>query len=252
MEERAVQPDDFSNKKQIIEKYLPYVKSIASKIKRTLAKEIEFDDLFEYGMIGLLEAAERYDPVLGANFMTFAYYRIRGAIYDGLRGMGWISRTEYAKYRFEEKANNYLQSVHNREVSAGVNSETGSNSNEEEITQLADVVNNLATIFVTSIEGAEEEGLQIQDEAATNRFNEVEEGQNKQIVRECIAKLPEQEKQLLELYYYDELSLQEVGERLGLSKSWTSRLHARALDKLQRLLRERLHYDPKDDESQDL
>src|SRR5580692_1510632 len=71
----------------IITQYTPYVRSIAGKIKKTLAKEIEFEDLVEYGMIGLLEAAERYDAAMGANFMTFAYYRIRGAIYDGLRGM---------------------------------------------------------------------------------------------------------------------------------------------------------------------
>src|SRR6476620_4635476 len=95
------------DRRALAEQYMPYVRSIAGKIKKTVAKEIEFEDLVEYGMIGLLEAADRYDPSHGANFMTFAYYRIRGAIYDGLRGMGWMSRSEYAKARFEEKANNY-------------------------------------------------------------------------------------------------------------------------------------------------
>src|SRR5512146_538672 len=71
---------DVSNKRAICEQFTPYVRSIAGKVKKTVAKEIEFDDLVEYGMIGLLEAADRYDPSHGANFMTFAYYRIRGAI----------------------------------------------------------------------------------------------------------------------------------------------------------------------------
>src|SRR5262247_3660790 len=99
---------DLKDRNAVITQYTPYVRSIAGKIKKTIAKEIEFDDLVEYGMIGLLEAADRYDPKHGANFMTFAYYRIRGAIYDGLRGMGWMSRSEYAKARFEERANEYL------------------------------------------------------------------------------------------------------------------------------------------------
>src|SRR5690349_15607763 len=84
------------------------LQALAGKTKKTVAKEIDFEDLVEYGMIGLLEAADRYDPKFGANFMTFAYYRIRGAIYDGLRGMGWMSRSEYAKARFEERANEFL------------------------------------------------------------------------------------------------------------------------------------------------
>ena len=82
-----------------------------TSILTTKQEEIDFDDLVEYGVIGLLEAADRFDPSIGANFMTFAYYRIRGAIYDGLRGMGWMSRTEYAKARFEERANEYLAEV---------------------------------------------------------------------------------------------------------------------------------------------
>src|SRR4030095_2508594 len=102
---------DFKDRNAIITQYTPYVRSIAGKIKKTLAKEIEFEDLVEYGMIGLLEAAERYDAGMGANFMTFAYYRIRGAIYDGLGGMGWMSRSEYARVRYEEKANAYMGQV---------------------------------------------------------------------------------------------------------------------------------------------
>ena len=109
---KSKQPDiDFSDSKAVVEQYTPYVRSIAGKVRKKLPPDIEFDDLVEYGMIGLLEAAQRFDPEAGANFMTFAYYRIRGAVYDGLRSMGWMSRTEYAKARFEERANEYLAAV---------------------------------------------------------------------------------------------------------------------------------------------
>src|SRR4051812_46083884 len=108
MTESKAKPADPLDRRALAEQYIPYVRSIAGKIKKTVAKEIDFEDLVEYGMIGLLEAADRYDPKFGANFMTFAYYRIHGAIYDGLRGMGWMSRSEYAKARFEERANEFL------------------------------------------------------------------------------------------------------------------------------------------------
>jgi RNA polymerase sigma factor for flagellar operon FliA len=220
------------NRDQLVVQYEPYVRSIAGKIKKTLSKEIEFDDLVEYGMVGLLEAAERFDAKFGANFMTFSYYRIRGAIYDGLRGMGWMSRTEYARVRFEEKSNSYLGNQSDRQAGA-VGEKEG-----DDVQNLAEVVSGLAAIFVTTLDGLE--GLQIRDENEPLPEEKLGLAQARKLVRDAIAKLNEQERQLLELYYYRELSLQEVGEQLGLSKSWTSRLHARAIDKLQRLLRDSL------------
>src|SRR5271163_4087226 len=104
------------NQKQLVEQYSEYVVRIAKQVKRTLSPNIETDDLIGYGMTGLIEAAERFDPTLGANFSTFSYYRIRGAIYDGLRVMGSLSRTEYKRQRFEEKASSYMESDANRAI----------------------------------------------------------------------------------------------------------------------------------------
>jgi RNA polymerase sigma factor FliA len=225
---------DLSDKRAICEQFTPYVRSIAGKIKKTVAKEIEFDDLVEYGMIGLLEAADRYDPQHGANFMTFAYYRIRGAIYDGLRGMGWMSRSEYAKARFEERANEYLAEVAAAEEAG---TEAPENPFETAVQDLAQAVQGLAAVYLTSLDGTE--GLQIEDKKA-GAEDVLGLEQARSLVRETIKKLNDQERQLLEMYYYKEMSLQEVGEKLGLSKSWTSRLHARVIDKLHRLLEDAL------------
>lgn len=226
---------DTSDKRAICEQYTPYVRSIAGKVKKTVAKEIDFDDLVEYGMIGLLEAADRYDPKHGANFMTFAYYRIRGAIYDGLRGMGWMSRTEYAKARFEERANEYLAEV---AAAREAGEEPLENPFENAVQDLAMAVQGLAAVYITTIDGTE--GLQIEDQATPQPEEKLGLEQARLLVRETIKKLSDQERELLEMYYYKEMSLQEVGEKLGLSKSWTSRLHARVIEKLHRLLEDSL------------
>jgi RNA polymerase sigma factor for flagellar operon FliA len=225
-------------KKELIEQYTPFVRSIAAKIKKGLAKTIEFDDLIAYGMTGLLEAAERYDPKMGANFMTFSYYRIRGAIYDGLRGMGWVSRTEYQKIRFEERATQYLENMASREVVGGDTNK----SVEDNIEELANQVSQLVTIFVTSLEAMED--LQVEDkerQPIDERFADVE---MKAHVREALRRLPEADREIVQLYYFKELSLQEVGNQLGLSKSWTSRRHAQAIDRLTRVLQEILQETP--------
>lgn len=226
-------PSKNTSRKDLATQYQPYVRSIAGKIKKTLSKDIEFDDLVSYGMLGLFEAADRYDAKYGANFMTFAYYRIRGAIYDGLRGMGWVSRTEYQRYRFEMHANSYLNNVHDRELSPDA---PPKKNTDEEVTELADVVSGLVTIYVTALDAME--GFQIKDDRGPSIEESLELMQARKLVAEAVAKLPEQERTLLQLYYYKELSLEDVGKHLGLSKSWTSRLHTRAIEKLSRLLRD--------------
>src|SRR2546428_1067482 len=104
------------DKKRLVADNLPYVRAIAARIKDQLPKEIEFDDLVAYGTQGLLEAADRFDGRHGASFTTFAYYRVRGAIFDGLRRMGWLPRAEYARTRFEERAAHYLDNLAERDA----------------------------------------------------------------------------------------------------------------------------------------
>lgn len=219
------------NRRILAEKYTPFVRSIASKVKKVVAKEIEFEDLVEYGMVGLFEAADRYDAEMGANFMTFAYYRIRGAIYDGLRGMGWMSRSEYAKARFEERANEYLAEV---AAAKATGDKIPENPFEEAVQDLASAVQGLAAVYITTLDSAE--GMQLKDDVNPLPEEKLGLEQARMLVRETIQKLAPDERELLDMYYYRELSLQEVGEKLGLSKSWTSRLHARVIEKLHRLL----------------
>ncbi len=226
---------DFNDKAAVVEQYMPYVRSIAAKVKKKVPNEIEFSDLEEYGMLGLLEAAERFDPEKGYNFMTFSYYRIRGAVYDGLRSMGWMSRTEYARARFEERANEYLAEVAHAEE---MGTEAPENPFDQAVEELATVVQGLAAVYITSLDAAE--CLQVEDQATARPDEAVGLEQARALVRETITRLGDQERQLLEMYYYGDKTLQEVGASLGLSKSWTCRLHARAIKKLKRLLEDSL------------
>jgi len=216
---------------QLVKQYRPYVRNIVNKIMKTLSKDVDFDDLVGYGELGLIEAADRFDPKFNVNFMTFAYYRIRGAIYDGLRGMGWISRSHYAKIRYEERANSYLTSVNER------NAGKTTVSLNDEMNQIGDVISGLASIYITSLDASE--GLQIEtNDPESDPHRQVEIQQARTIIKAAIEKLPEQERLLLDYYYYKDMTLEQAGGKLGLSKSWASRLHARAVQKLQKWVKE--------------
>src|SRR5437773_10688967 len=120
-------------KKRLIEGNLAYVRAIAAKVKEQLPREIEFDDLVAYGTQGLLEAADRFDGRHGASFTTFAYYRVRGAIFDGLRRMGWLPRAEYARTRFEERAAHYLENLAERDAGSAAWGDARPRNMEEDV-----------------------------------------------------------------------------------------------------------------------
>ena len=216
---------------QLVEKHLSLVQAIACKVKKTLNASIELDDLVGYGSKGLVEAADRFDARHGVAFTTFAYYRIRGAIYDGLRAMGWYSRADYARYRAEERANEYLRNRADREGAAQAQSGAAGSPTPSEAATLAEVheiLSSVATVHITSLEAAStvpDESLPAADVAVDNH-------RMSQRVRQAVAGLPDKERRLMELYYFADKNLEEAGAELGLSKSWACRLHARAVDLL--------------------
>jgi RNA polymerase sigma factor for flagellar operon FliA len=226
-------------RQRLVDANVPFVRSIAAKIKEQLPREIEFDDLVAYGMQGLLEAAERYDGRHGTSFTTFAYYRVRGAMFDGLRGMGWLPRSEYARMRFEERAASYLQNLADRELGAAQREgpealSSGSINLEDEMRHIADALGGVAAIFVTTIDARRESAEAMS--ALPLPQQQVEKKERNQAIKAALASLPDKERRLLELYYYEDRSLAEAGAALGLSKSWSSRLHARAIMLLKQAL----------------
>jgi RNA polymerase sigma factor for flagellar operon FliA len=228
-------------RQKLVDANVPFVRSIAGKIKEQLPREIEFDDLYNYGMQGLLEAADRYDRRHGVSFTTFAYYRVRGAMFDGLRAMGWLPRHEYSRFRFEERTAAYLANLAERDLGAG---ELPAVVNlDEEVRTIAEALGGVAAIFVTSLDAQQTEAADTATGTTPMPQREMEQHERDLAVEQALAALPEKERRLLQLYYYEDKPLEEVGKLLGLSKSWSSRLHARAVDLLKQEL-EKVGVDP--------
>src|SRR6476619_6146842 len=135
-------------RQRLVDANVPFVRSIAAKLKENLPREVEFDDLVAYGMEGLLEAAERYEKRFGVAFTTFAWYRVRGAMFDGLRAMGYSSKHD-APMRFEERTNAYLGNLTDRDAGAGHDEAPDLDA---EVRGLADTLAGVATIFLASVE----------------------------------------------------------------------------------------------------
>jgi RNA polymerase sigma factor for flagellar operon FliA len=216
--------------KQLVDKHLALVEGIARKVKRSVGASIEFDDLVGYGAKGLVEAAERFDGRAGVAFTTFAYYRIRGAMYDGLRTMGWYSRADYARYRAEERANELLRSYAEQEGVARAEAPGGelpapSDAKAEALAAAAEILASVATVHITSLAAA----ATVADESLPAPDASMDTQRLSGRVREAITTLPPKERRLMELYYFADKTLEEAGAELGLSKSWACRLHARAV-----------------------
>jgi RNA polymerase sigma factor for flagellar operon FliA len=214
--------------KKLVEQHLELVRAIARKVKKTVGSSIALDDLVAYGSQGLVEAAERFDARPGVAFATFAYYRIRGAMFDGLRTMGWYSRADYARYRAEERANEYLQSHADREGTPEGAGAAAKPDSAEVLAAVAQVLSGVAAVHITSLEAAST----MPDETFAAPDAAIDTGRLGKRVREAVKRLPERERQLMELYYFGEKNLVEAGVVMGLSKSWACRLHARAVELL--------------------
>ncbi len=211
------------SKTRLLEKYGPYVRSLAAQIHRQFKAQFEMDELVAWGQIGLLEAADRFDIRVGANFITFAHYRIKGAIYDGLRKMGVLKGGAAAASR----ANSYLTNVADRSGSGKAG------SIDDDVREISSAVSNLAIVFATNLEA--DETLQLSDEQLP-ADEKIEIEQLRGRVRAALDKLPEKERKLLQGYYFQSKTLEEAGAEIGQSKSWASRLHARAVESLKQLL----------------
>lgn len=234
-EEVVVPQKELEKRNGLVEQYLPYAASIASRVMQTLSSSVDFDDVMCNARLGLLEAARKFDASLNVDFKTFAYYRIKGAIYDGLRKTGWIPRSLYARIKFEQATNEYLQYIAEK-------SGPTARLVEDEMSEMYDTVNSLASIYVISVDAAED-GMELEDKKNKDIEQSAEFQQIKQYMKEAIESLPDKERKLIKMYYFQNKTLEEAGGELGLSKSWTSRLHARALEILFKKINSRVRAD---------
>ena len=202
----------------LVERNLGLVRAIASKVVGMAPASVSFDELVSCGNQGLVEAAGRFDPDRGVAFSTFAYYRIRGAIFDGLRFMTGAAHRPTA---LAARADEYLE---------GLAGEPAPRTAAAAAERLADVLSDLAVVLVVASDHVE----RAVDPTTPDPASVAERREELTLVQRAMGALPDKERALLELMYFEGLGLVEAGERLGLSRGWASKLHARALATLRR------------------
>ncbi|MBD3234610.1 MAG: FliA/WhiG family RNA polymerase sigma factor [candidate division Zixibacteria bacterium] len=231
-------------RRELLNEYIGLVRNVAGRMAVGFPKSVEVDDLVSTGVIGLIEAAKNYDPDRGVKFETFAVPRIRGAILDELRALDWVPRSTRAKSRNLEKANSKLE---NR---------LGRNPNISELADEMDVsvqdvhvtIRELASSSLMSLDELicrEDDNRQVprietvEDYHHTGALEEIELQELKDYVLDAISLLSEQEKLVVALYYYEELTLKEIGEIMEISESRVSQIHTKAIARLRGMVNER-------------
>jgi RNA polymerase sigma factor for flagellar operon FliA len=238
---KKLDKDDHSLRNQIIAEYLPYVSRIVNRIATHLPPTVEVDDLVNVGIIGLIQAIERYDPTRDNKFMTYAVFRIKGAVLSELRSRDFLGRTTRKKIRNLEKAYLKLEQKLGREVK------------DEEVAQEMDMdldtfyqVKRMSSISFISFE---EIGYATRDEKENfiNKLLNNDDGDDalsmttikeiKNNLADHIEQLPEKEKLVISMYYSDEMTMKEIGRVLDITESRVSQIHSQAVIRLRSKLR---------------
>ena len=222
-------------REKIIIKYIPLVKHVVNKIIKNLPRNIEYEDLVEYGIIGLLDAVSKFDITKEIEFKTYAMLRVRGAIYYELRGMDMLPRT--------------LRKV-GKDIEAAfveIEREKGRAATDEEVAQrlnitlkeLDEYYAKINVSHVYSLEdtiGDEEDGgtlgSYIEDKKIAGPHEMLEKNELKAALIERIKELNEKEKTVIALYYYEEMTLKEIGKIMDISESRVSQIHSKTILKL--------------------
>ncbi len=228
---------------QIVVQYAPLIRYIASRMALRLPPHIAMDDLISSGMIGLLDAIQKFDPHRNINFKTYAEFRIKGAILDELRTLDWIPRSVRKKSSMLEKAYTALQ----RELGRPAEDEevaVNLGISLEDFYQLLDETKGVSLVDIDALwrnmpDFSDEELYEIlQDESSRDPFISVYFAELRDVMVKALECLPDKEKLLISLYYYEELTMKEIGEIMGYTESRISQMHTQAIYRLRTKLQE--------------
>jgi RNA polymerase sigma factor FliA len=234
--------DDSSARDALILNYSPLVKYVAGRLASGLPQSVDTADLISYGIFGLIDAIQKFDPERAIKFETYAIARIKGAIIDELRAMDWVPRSVRSRAREIEASYIALENQHKRVPS---DQEVADHMGVT-LKDFQAILTKLSYTSVVSFEelwvgGDKEEGQSalgsIKDDSAEDPVAIFESVEIKDILAGAIERLPEREKTVIALYYYEGLTLKEIGQVLGVTESRVSQLHTKAVLRL----RARLH-----------
>jgi RNA polymerase sigma factor for flagellar operon FliA len=223
---------------RLILTYAPLVKYVAGRLGTGLPAHVEEGDLVSYGLLGLMNAIERYDPGRDTKFETYAISRIKGSIIDELRSLDWAPRSVRSRSREIERAIAELEhKLHRAPTDEEIAAQIGISDQEfhDSLTQISrSSVAALDELWTISSSGGDTVSLidTLQDPNADDPSTEMSRTELRDALASAIGKLPEREKTVITLYYYEELTLREIGEVLGVTESRVSQLHTKAILRL--------------------
>ncbi|MDR1100627.1 MAG: RNA polymerase sigma factor WhiG [Treponema sp.] len=220
-----------------IKQYAPLVKYVAGKVAVGMPHNVEFDDLVGFGFFGLLDAIDKFDPDKNVKFKTYAVTRIRGAIFDELRTIDWVPRSVRQKTREVEEAIGTLEAQLGR---TATDQEIASSMGMDEAEYLKTIMKISGTSILSLndvwFSGDENDKVSIGDSiespASLNPDVVVEKDEIRRVIVKAINELPEKEKKILVLYYFEDLTLKEIGKVLKVTESRVSQLHTKAIIRL--------------------
>lgn len=218
----------------LVRSYAPLVKRIAHHMVSRMPSSVQPDDLIQSGMIGLLEAASKYDPGKGASFETYAGIRIRGAMLDEIRKGDWVPRSVHRNAREVAKTMKLLENKLGRDAS----DREVADAMDMTLSEYFDILKDAQGSKLFSFEempGGGEPGI---ESNSPNPMDQIQKRDFQRCLADAISTLPEREQLVLSLYYDDELNLREVGEVLGVSESRVSQIHSQAALRLRSKLEE--------------
>jgi len=224
--------------------YSPLVKYVAGRMGSGLPAHVEEADLISYGLVGLISAIERYEPEREIKFETYAIPRIRGAIIDELRALDWVPRSVRARAREIERANVKLE----RKLQRAPTDEEIADELEIDVEDFQESLIQISNSTIAALDElwtvSDSSGDQVSlldtlpDPASPDPARVMDATDLKDRVADAIARLPEREKLVIALYYYENLTLREIGEVLGVTESRISQLHTKAVLRLRARMQE--------------
>ena len=227
--------DIIEGKEQIVAKYIPLVKYIASRVSMGKNKYMEYEDLVSYGMIGLMDAMSKYDETKGMKFSSYASIRIKGAMIDEIRKNRPISKGAMDKLNRYNEAVEFLQKKNFREPTIEEVA-TYMNLSINDIGEIENYINYISVVSVEDIVYSDGEDMTvmgiIEDKNSPSPEQCYEKEEEVEILAEAIESLKEKDRIVLNLYYYEGLTLKEIGTVLNVSESRVCQLHSRAIRKL--------------------
>jgi RNA polymerase sigma factor for flagellar operon FliA len=243
--EKLVKPDCSpvnSSRDQLVLEYAPLIKYIAQKIAARLPANIELDDLMSSGVIGLMDAIEKYDAGRDNKFKTYAEFRIRGAILDELRAQDWVPRSVREKAKLLERCYSKLEQQKGRQATDDeIREELGiSQAEYHELLGQVRSVSLLSYDDVSHFSKADKRALHGGGDGnakSQTPYSEVNLAHVKKVIADAIRDLPEKQRLVLSLYYYEDLNLKEIGKVLDVTESRVSQLHTQAILRLKSKLK---------------